>query len=234
MSHTGSVEFFNVDKGYGIIAGDDGDKYFVHFSKIVADGFKSLGDGEQVEFGVETNPNNGKLEAVNVTGPGGSPVQGSDRKGKGGGKGGGKKGGSFNGGGPRYNGGGGGGFAGRSGDMMRGAVKFFNADKGYGFIGGDDGNDYFVHFSQIHADGFKSLGNGEEVEFEVETESSGKLKAINVTGPGGSPVLGDQGGGKKGGGKGGGKKGGGKKGGFDGGFGGGYGGGGGGFGGGFG
>jgi len=100
---------------------------------------------------------------------------------------------------------------------LQGSVKFFNSQKGYGFISGSDGNDYFVHFSQINSDGFKSLGDGEQVEFDVQTDpSNGKLKATNVSGPGGAPVRGSERG-KGGGGKGGGK---GKKGGFDGGFGG--------------
>ena len=50
---------------------------------------------------------------------------------------------------------------------MTGTVKWFNAEKGYGFITGDDGNDVFAHFSQIQKDGFKSLEEGQEVEFDV-------------------------------------------------------------------
>merc|ERR1719420_227047 len=90
MSCRGTVKFFNAEKGYGFINGDDGNDYFVHFSQIQTEGFKSLGDGEDVEFDVQTDPNNGKLKAANVTGPGGAPPRGSDRKG--GGKGGGGKG----------------------------------------------------------------------------------------------------------------------------------------------
>lgn len=48
-----------------------------------------------------------------------------------------------------------------------GTVKFFNAEKGYGFISRDDGADVFVHFSQIQSSGYKTLEEGQKVEFEV-------------------------------------------------------------------
>ncbi len=50
---------------------------------------------------------------------------------------------------------------------MDGTVKWFNADKGYGFIEREDGDDVFVHFSAIEGDGFKTLDEGQTVEFEV-------------------------------------------------------------------
>ena len=50
---------------------------------------------------------------------------------------------------------------------MTGKVKWFNAAKGYGFITGDDGNEVFVHFSAIQVDGFKTLDEGQSVEYEV-------------------------------------------------------------------
>jgi cold shock CspA family protein len=106
---TGSCKFFS-DKGFGFITGDNGTDYFVHFSAIQSDGFKSLGEGEAVEFDVGYDPQKGKERAENVTGPNGAPVQGKPRdsgKGKGGGYGGGK-GGGYGGGG--YGGGKGGGY----------------------------------------------------------------------------------------------------------------------------
>jgi CspA family cold shock protein len=62
---------------------------------------------------------------------------------------------------------------------MNGTVKWFNAEKGFGFITGEDGNDVFVHFSQINKDGFKSLNEGEEVSFEVVEGEKGP-QATNV------------------------------------------------------
>ncbi len=63
--------------------------------------------------------------------------------------------------------------------MAKGRVKWFNEKKGYGFISRDDGNDVFVHFSAIKRDGFKSLYEGDEVEFEVSEGPKG-LQASNV------------------------------------------------------
>ena len=51
---------------------------------------------------------------------------------------------------------------------MTGTVKWFDAAKGYGFISGEDGKDIFVHFSAIVAEGYKSLAEGDKVEFELK------------------------------------------------------------------
>jgi CspA family cold shock protein len=51
--------------------------------------------------------------------------------------------------------------------MAQGTVKWFNPDKGYGFIAVDGGKDVFVHFSAIQSDGYRSLDEGQRVEFEV-------------------------------------------------------------------
>ncbi|KIL37229.1 cold-shock protein [Cohnella kolymensis] len=62
---------------------------------------------------------------------------------------------------------------------MRGTVKWFNAEKGYGFISVEDGNDVFVHFSAIQGDGFKTLEEGQAVEFDI-TEGNRGPQASNV------------------------------------------------------
>lgn len=65
-------------------------------------------------------------------------------------------------------------------DMAQGTVKWFNPDKGYGFISREDGDDLFVHYSEIQMDGFKTLDEGQAVEFEITTGQNGKLQASNV------------------------------------------------------
>ena len=63
--------------------------------------------------------------------------------------------------------------------METGRVKWFNAEKGFGFIERDEGNDVFVHFSAIEMDGFKTLEEGQEVQFEVVEGARGP-QAANV------------------------------------------------------
>jgi CxxC-x17-CxxC domain-containing protein len=70
------------------------------------------------------------------------------------------------------------------GTRMQGAVKWFNESKGFGFIQDDSGDDVFVHFSAIQGDGFKSLAEGERVEFDVVPGAKGK-QAANVVRIGG-------------------------------------------------
>ena len=62
--------------------------------------------------------------------------------------------------------------------MAEGTVKWFNPDKGYGFISREDGDDLFA---EIQMDGFKTLDEGDKVNFEVTTGQNGKLQASNVT-----------------------------------------------------
>ena len=63
--------------------------------------------------------------------------------------------------------------------MANGTVKWFNEAKGFGFISQTDGEDVFVHFSTIQGDGFKTLAEGEKVEFDVTRGPKG-LQAANV------------------------------------------------------
>lgn len=108
-------------------------------------------------------------------------------------------------------------------EKAAGQVKWFNSVKGYGFIVPNDGSpDLFVHQSCILADGFRSLAEGEDVEFEVTEDNNGRLRAVNVSGPDGAQPKGQPrqpspgfGGGSFGGGGGGGSYGGGRGGNYD-------------------
>ena len=62
---------------------------------------------------------------------------------------------------------------------MKGKVKWFNEKKGYGFITMEDGNDIFVHYSAIKGEGYRTLQEGQKVEFSVEKGPKG-LQATNV------------------------------------------------------
>lgn len=62
---------------------------------------------------------------------------------------------------------------------MQGIVKWFNAEKGYGFIQRENGDDVFVHFSAIQAEGFKTLEEGQKVEFDIVEGARGP-QAANV------------------------------------------------------
>lgn len=65
-------------------------------------------------------------------------------------------------------------------ERLKGMVKWFNNAKGYGFLGRDDGPDVFVHYSAITSDGYKSLQEGDKVEFEIVQGQKGP-QAANVT-----------------------------------------------------
>jgi len=71
--------------------------------------------------------------------------------------------------------------------MTKGKVKWFNENKGYGFIERDDGPDVFVHFTAIQGEGFRSLAEGEVVEFEVVEGDKG-AQAANVVRPPAPPA----------------------------------------------
>ncbi|MBW2553890.1 MAG: cold-shock protein [Deltaproteobacteria bacterium] len=63
--------------------------------------------------------------------------------------------------------------------MTKGTVKWFNDKKGFGFLSQEDGDDVFVHHTSIQAEGFKTLKEGQEVEFEVQDGPKGP-QAVNV------------------------------------------------------
>ena len=64
-------------------------------------------------------------------------------------------------------------------ERSQGTVKWFNGDKGFGFISQEDGDDLFVHYSEIQSDGFRSLNEGDNVEFEI-TQGKKGLQASSV------------------------------------------------------
>ncbi|HMB19949.1 MAG TPA: cold-shock protein [Spirochaetota bacterium] len=63
--------------------------------------------------------------------------------------------------------------------MPKGSVKWFNEKKGFGFISKEDGTDVFVHYTGIQGDGFKTLKEGDPVEFEIENSEKGP-RAVSV------------------------------------------------------
>uniref|UniRef100_A0A0K6S9Z3 CSD domain-containing protein n=1 Tax=Chromera velia CCMP2878 TaxID=1169474 RepID=A0A0K6S9Z3_9ALVE len=144
---TGTCKWFNSTKGYGFISPTNGgEDLFVHQSVIHAQGYRSLREGEQLEFDIETDPSTGKQKAVSVTGPGGSYVQGQERRDYGGGGRGGYGGGGYGGGGRGggYGGGrGGGGYGGGGGNYGGGGYGgggYGGGGYGSGGYGGGGGN----------------------------------------------------------------------------------------------
>jgi len=65
---------------------------------------------------------------------------------------------------------------------MQGVVKWFDPVRGYGFIVGQDGDDYFVHYTGVDGEGYKMLQKDADVEFEIGESPSGKTMAIEVRG----------------------------------------------------
>jgi len=171
----GTVKWFDAEKGFGFIAPEDGGRdVFVHFSAIADEGgFRTLDEGQTVEFEASDGQRGPQAESVRPVG-GGAPRRpdagyGRDRgdRGRDGGRDGGRD-------------------RGRDDDRSRGrsprggrstgTVTWFDDDKGFGFIEPDDGGpDVFVHFSAI-ADrgGYRSLDEGQRVEFEASDGQRGR------------------------------------------------------------
>ena len=166
----GTVKWFNAEKGFGFIAPDDGGPdVFVHFSAIADEGgFRTLDEGQQVEFEASQGQRGLQADSVRPVG-GGAPRRqdagydrdrdrGRDDRGRG-----------------RDDRGRDGGRPSRGG-RTTGTVTWFDNDKGFGFIQpDDDGPDVFVHFSAI-ADrgGYRSLDEGQRVEFEASEGQRGR------------------------------------------------------------
>jgi cold shock protein len=67
-------------------------------------------------------------------------------------------------------------------ERMRGTVKWFSSEKGYGFITPENGSDLFVHYSEIQSNGFRTLNEGDKVEFEITEGRKGKqASAVTVS-----------------------------------------------------
>lgn len=77
-------------------------------------------------------------------------------------------------------------------ERRNGTVKWFNSSKGFGYIVDDTGNEIFAHQSNIMADGYRTLGEGERVEFSIGIDTQDRRKAVKITGLNGGPVVGDQ------------------------------------------
>ncbi|MEJ6595682.1 cold-shock protein [Parasphingorhabdus sp.] len=160
---TGTVKFFNVQKGFGFIVQDGGgEDVFVHISQVERAGLKGLAEGQTLRFSLVDR--GGKVSAsdiqvegdlIEVPDSGGPPRE--DRSG---------------GGAPRRE---------LTGEKATGTVKFFNGSKGFGFIQRDDGQpDAFVHISAIERAGMRGLEEGDKLEFELEVDQRGKTAAVNL------------------------------------------------------
>ena len=173
----GTVKWFNAEKGFGFIEPDDGGQdVFAHFSAIADDGgFRSLDEGQRVEF--EASPGDRGLQADSIRplggGAGRAPARAERghrddyrevRAPRGGGSG------------------------------SEGTVRFFNAEKGFGFIEPDEGgDDVFVHFSAIVDDGgYRSLDEGQRVTYTASPGQKGlQADSVEPLGGGRAPARND-------------------------------------------
>lgn len=157
---TGSVKFFNRDKGFGFVARDDGgDDVFVHISAVEQAGLDGLASGQTMAFTLVDR--NGRISAIDlkITGeqlPVDAPQERPQR-------------------------------ARRqlTGERTTGEVKFFNGSKGFGFIRRDDGGaDCFVHISAVERAGLPMLNEGDRLAFDIEVDDRGKYSAVNLANSG--------------------------------------------------
>tara|TARA_R110001599_G_scaffold8801_4_gene43736 strand:- start:31993 stop:32505 length:513 start_codon:yes stop_codon:yes gene_type:complete len=159
---TGTVKFFNAQKGFGFIVQDGGgEDVFVHISQVERAGLKGLAEGQTLRFSLVDR--GGKVSASDIQIEGdlievtnSAPAR-EERSG----------------GAPRRE---------LTGEKATGTVKFFNGTKGFGFIQRDDGQpDAFVHISAVERAGMRGLEEGDKLEFELEVDQRGKTAAVNLT-----------------------------------------------------
>jgi CspA family cold shock protein len=155
---TGSVKFFNKDKGFGFVARDDGgEDVFVHISSVEQAGLDNLASGQTIGFTLVDR--NGRISAtdIRITGeqlavdaPAAKPARARREL---------------------------------TGERATGEVKFFNASKGFGFIKRDDGGaDCFVHISAVERAGIHAINEGDRLAFDIEVDDRGKYSAVNLAG----------------------------------------------------
>lgn len=158
---TGTVKFFNAQKGFGFIVQDGGgEDVFVHISQVERAGLKGLAEGQTLRFSLVDR--GGKVSASDIQIEGDLievPDNGGGREERSGGP-------------PRRE---------LTGEKATGTVKFFNGTKGFGFIQRDDGQpDAFVHISAVERAGMRGLEEGDKLEFELEVDQRGKTAAVNL------------------------------------------------------
>ena len=157
---TGTVKFFNAQKGFGFIVQDGGgEDVFVHISQVERAGLKGLAEGQTLRFSLVDR--GGKVSASDIQIEGDLievTDSGPSREDRGGP--------------PRRE---------LTGEKATGTVKFFNGSKGFGFIQRDDGQpDAFVHISAVERAGMRGLEEGDKLEFELEVDQRGKTAAVNL------------------------------------------------------
>ncbi|MEO1046255.1 MAG: cold-shock protein [Pseudomonadota bacterium] len=150
---SGTVKFFNSNKGFGFIQRDGGgDDVFVHISAVERAGLQGLAEGQKLEFTLIDR--GGKVSASDLKIDGEIiPVQERSAP-------------------PQRE---------LTGERASGTVKFFNSMKGFGFISRDDGEaDAFVHISAVERSGLHGLNEGDRLDFDLEVDRRGKYSAVNL------------------------------------------------------
>ncbi|MEQ1639559.1 MAG: cold-shock protein [Novosphingobium sp.] len=150
---SGTVKFFNSNKGFGFIQQDSGgEDVFVHISAVERAGLEGLAEGQQLKF--QLVDRGGKVSASDLEVVG-DVIAVEKREA------------------PQRE---------LTGERASGTVKFFNAMKGFGFITRDDGQpDAFVHISAVERSGMSNLNEGDRLEFDIEVDRRGKYSAVNLS-----------------------------------------------------